>query len=231
MSVIRSLGALLLAAVSGMASADNTLTEAEVAAGWRLLFDGSDLSAWRTYQRADVSSQWAARDGTLTLTRGGGGDLITRDQYVDFELVLDWKISAGGNSGIFILADETPSRIYLHAPEIQILDNERHRDNKLASHRAGSLYDMVAAPAAAYRVAGEWNRTRVALLKRRLSVWHNGLPVTDLVLGSDAWNALIADSKFADWQGFGANPGGHIGLQDHGDAVFFKNIKIRVLEP
>ena len=109
---------------------DNTLTAAERAAGWQLLFDGRDISQWRNFKQQGISDKWIAEDGAMTLSAGGGGDILTKQKFKDFDLRLEWKISAGGNSGIFILVDEEGKQIYSHAPEIQILDNERHSDNE-----------------------------------------------------------------------------------------------------
>ncbi len=197
--------------------------------GWTTLFDGRSLAQWRGYGRADTPASWFIEDGQLVLAEGGGGDLITRETYADFELELEWQVSTGGNSGIFVLADESDQPIYIHAPEIQILDDARHPDNKLANRRSGSLYDLIAAPAASQRPAGDWNHVRIRHLNGQLQSWQNGLPAVDVVIGSSAWKTLVAGSKFATWQGFGTVHEGHIGLQDHGDRFAFRNIRIRRL--
>ena len=165
----------------------------------------------------------------MCLTKAGGGDLISKQSFQHFELELQWNIEPGGNSGIFILADESAEHIYAKAPEIQILDNERHKDNKLATHRSGSLYDMQASPDRSHKVAGEWNDVRIVLNNKHLQVWQNGIATADVVLGSAEWQRLLASSKFANWPGFGSLEKGQIGLQDHGDPVCFKNIRIREL--
>ena len=201
-----------------------------VNAEWQPIFNGIDLSGWRNYQKEDASDQWVVANGELKLLGRGGGDLIYDTIYEHFELTIDWQISTGGNSGIFFLADERAERIYFNAPEIQILDDARHPDRELATHRSGSLYDMIAAPAASQKPAGEWNTTRIKLLKKVLSIWHNDHLVTEIEIGSETWRTLVANSKFKNWSGFGQNPSGYIGLQDHGDPVAFKNIKVRVLE-
>ncbi|WP_288743053.1 DUF1080 domain-containing protein, partial [uncultured Rheinheimera sp.] len=125
-------------------AADNQLTAEEQADGWQLLFNGKDMSQWRSFKQPTVNEKWQIEDGAITLTAGGGGDLISKESYKNFELTLNWKIAEVGNSGILILADEKGKYIYSHAPEIQILDNERHPDNKLDTHLSGSLYDMIA---------------------------------------------------------------------------------------
>lgn len=209
---------------------DNQLSRQEQADGWQLLFDGKDLSQWRNFKQEGLSDKWVIEDGAIKLTGAGGGDILTRARYQDFDLRLDWKISEVGNSGIFILADEAGEHIYSHAPEIQILDNERHPDNKLDTHLSGSLYDMIASPAASHRIAGEWNRARILLDQGQLTIWQNGVQTASVEINSAEWQRLVAASKFANWAGFAANRSGHIGLQDHGDVVWFKNLKIKELK-
>ncbi|GAA0673203.1 3-keto-disaccharide hydrolase [Rheinheimera tangshanensis] len=210
-------------------AADNQLTAEEQADGWQLLFNGKDMSQWRSFKQPTVNEKWQIEDGAITLTAGGGGDLISKESYKNFELTLDWKIAEVGNSGILILADEKGKYIYSHAPEIQILDNERHPDNKLDTHLSGSLYDMIASPVASHKKAGEWNSTKIRLENSALTIWQNNVQTAKVTIGSTDWNSLIAKSKFASWPGFAAAKEGHIGLQDHGDKVWFKNIKIKEL--
>ncbi|MFC3031654.1 DUF1080 domain-containing protein [Pseudoalteromonas fenneropenaei] len=220
---------LAFSSVTNAHTADNQLSVAEQQAGWTLLFDGNDLSQWRNFKSATLSPKWQAKDGTMTMVAKGGGDILTKKQYQNFELQLDWKIAAAGNSGIFVLVDETGNAIYSHAPEIQILDNLAHPDNKIDSHLAGSIYDLFAAPSSAHKLAGEWNQVRIRLNQSHLEVWQNGVSTTSIVIGSTTWHTLVKGSKFATWQGFGEGQAGHIGLQDHGDQVWFKNIKIKEL--
>ena len=225
------LPALLLAFSSFSALAtDNQLSAEEQRNGWQLLFDGKDMSQWRNFKQQGLSEQWIIEDGIMKLNGKGGGDILTKAQYQNFDLKLDWKISEVGNSGIFILADETGQQIYSHAPEIQILDNERHPDNKLASHLSGSLYDLIASPAASHKKAGEWNQVRVLLEDNQLTIWQNGVQTVSVKIQSPQWQQLVAESKFANWRGFAAKSSGHIGLQDHGDVVWFKNLKIKELK-
>ena len=208
---------------------DNQLSPEEQSAGWALLFDGKSMEQWRSYGKADVAPAWQIQNNAIVMTSRGGGDLITRETWQNFELSLEWNISEGGNSGIFFLADESDKPIYVHAPEIQILDDKRHPDNKKANRRSGSLYDLVASPPAAQKPAGEWNQVILVHVNGHLTVWQNAVLSVDIALGSARWNDLVARSKFADWSGFGEQPLGHIGLQDHGDQVSFKNLKIRTL--
>lgn len=231
MTLINYTAAWLLAATMSLPilAADNRLTEAEQADGWQLLFNGKDLTQWRNFKKPDLSDKWVIEDGSIKLTGAGGGDILTKATYTNFELKLDWKISEVGNSGIFVLVDEQGPHIYSHAPEIQLLDNERHSDNKIDSHLSGSLYDLIASPPSSHRIAGEWNSITIRLQDRQLQVWQNNVKTADIVIGSEQWQQLVANSKFATWQGFAAATSGHIGLQDHGDIVWFKNIKIKEL--
>jgi hypothetical protein len=210
-------------------AADNQLTSAEREQGWTLLFNGQDLNQWRNFKQASLNPGWQIDEGAIYLSAGGSGDILSQASYTNFELQLDWRIAEGGNSGVFILVDESGQYIYSHAPEIQILDNAKHSDNKIDSHRSGSLYDMVSAHPSSFKPAGEWNQLRIRLDDGFLQVWQNNVCTTAIVLGSSTWEKLVAASKFATWPGFAAKRSGHIGLQDHGDKVWFKNIKIREL--
>ena len=216
-----------LAIATNVYASDNQLTESEKASGWRLLFDGNSMSQWRNYQKPGLSEKWQVENGEMVLTEGGGGDILTKESFSNFELKIDWKIAQVGNGGIFVMVDEQGPQIYSRAPEIQLLDNENHWDNKFDTRLSGSLYDLIASPKSSHKLAGEWNQVRILLDGKHLQVWQNQVQTVDIQMGSEKWDALIADSKFATWEGFGQSAGGHIGLQDHGDIVSFKNIKIR----
>jgi hypothetical protein len=218
------------AAALSMKAADNTLTDAEKADGWKSLFDGKTMNHWRNFKAEGVNAKWSVKDGAMQLAGRGGGDIITKEQFENFDFQMEWKISEGGNSGIFILADEKGKKVYSHAPEIQILDNERHRDRMKPTHRSGSLYDMIASPESSFKKAGEWNQVRILLDKGNLQVWQNGVSTCKLKINGEKWVTLRNKSKFAKWPGFGLNKKGHIGLQDHGNLVFFKKIKIKTLD-
>ena len=223
-------GACTQTTSGSLSEIDNHLSAVEKAEGWRLLFDGKSLDQWRNFKQNDIAQQWQVVNGELQLVRQGGGDLISQQQYKNFELKLDWRISEGGNSGIFIMADEKGDYIFSHAVEVQILDNERHPDNKIDSHLSGSIYDLIPAPVASHKPAGQWNHVHIKLLERHLQVWQNQIKTADIVIGSDTWNGKVAKSKFATWPGFGESFVGHIGLQDHGDQVSFKNIKVKEIK-
>ncbi|WP_416307159.1 3-keto-disaccharide hydrolase [Neptunicella sp. SCSIO 80796] len=229
-SIVYALALASLISVSFKSIAqDNQLTAQEQAAGWKLLFNGKDMQQWRNFKKTDLTDKWVVEDGAIKLSGEGGGDILTKATYQNFELKLDWKISQAGNSGILIMADETGQYIYSHAPEIQILDNQRHPDNKLATHLSGSLYDMIASPTSSHKVAGEWNQVTIRLDNSLLQIWQNGVKTAEVSIHSKKWNELVANSKFADWEGFAGVKQGHIGLQDHGNPVWFKNIKIKEL--
>ncbi|MBB1386049.1 DUF1080 domain-containing protein [Pseudoalteromonas sp. SG45-5] len=207
---------------------DNQLTNEEQKAGWQLLFNGQDMSHWRNFKSDEISPQWVITDGAMMLTKGGG-DILTKKMYRNFDLKIDWKISTKGNSGIFVLADELGSMIYSHAPEVQIIDNEEHPDNEIDSHLSGSIYDLFAAPKAAHKPANTWNKVRIQMRDKHLQVWQNGISTLSIVIGSTTWDTLVKKSKFSTWLNFATADRGHIGLQDHGDKVWFKNIKIKEL--
>jgi cytochrome c len=209
----------------------NTLTAAEQAAGWKLLFDGKTLNGWRNFKSAQASPGWQARDGELCLVKGGAGDLVTAEEYPHFELSLEWKITEKGNSGIFFHVSEAPEYkwVWQTGPEYQLLDDLRHPDRKWHSHRAGSNYDLHPAAIEALSPVGEWNRTRLIVNQGRVEHWLNGYKIVEYTLGSPEWEALVAKSKFASMPGYGRAGTGKIALQDHGDPVCFRNIKIRRL--
>jgi len=221
--------------LTGHALADNTLTPKEEKQCWQLLFDGNDMGQWRNFKKEGLNPEWVVEDGTMKLTGEEGGDILTRKTYRNFDLKLEWNISEGGNSGIFILVDEEGERIYSHAPEIQILDNEKHSDRALDSHRSGSLYDMMASHPSSHKPAGEWNKVRIRFVDGFLQVWQNRVQTVTITIGNSTWNTLFQNSKFgdasnSDFDGYAKSTSGHIGLQDHGDPVAFKNIMIRELD-
>jgi hypothetical protein len=215
-------------------------------ASWRPLFDGSSLDEWRGYCQSAAPERWQIEGGSLHFVGGSGadptkgGDLVTREQWGDFELSLEWKISAGGNSGILYrgieqcaAAGRPQKPIYESAPEMQVLDNERHPDARLGkdgNRQAGALYDLIAAVPQNARPAGEWNEIRIRVSDGQVTHRMNGQDVVQYSLGTPEWRARCADSKFKDWPHF-IDPAarGHIALQDHGDDVWYRNIRIRPL--
>ena len=207
----------------------NTLTPQETAKGWRLLFDGKSLDGWRGYKKDTAPAAWTVVDGELRLT-GKGGDLVTREQFSDFELSLDWKLmKPGGNSGLFFRGVETDDPIYYSAPEIQIIDNVRHKDAANITHTAGSNYDLDAPSRDVTKPVGEWNTLRIVVNGADVEHWLNDVKIVEYELWTPEWEAKVKASKFAKWPGYGRAKTGHIALQDHGDPVAFRNIKIRKL--
>lgn len=204
----------------------NTLTPEEREAGWRLLFDGESLDGWRGFRMDSMPDGWKVVDGTLART-GPGGDIITRERFEDFELSLEWRVEEGGNSGVFYLVTEEVDRIFEGAPEMQVLDDAAHPDGRSPLTSAGANYGLHPAPDGVVRPAGEWNRARIVVRDRRVEHWLNGRRVVEYELGSEDWQRRVAESKFVQWPLYGQARRGHIGLQDHGDPVWFRSIKIR----
>ena len=210
------------------AQAPNTLTSAERAAGWRLLFDGKTTAGWRGFKMDSLPSGWQVVNGALTRV-AAAGDIVTREQFRDFELSLEWNVAPGGNSGIFYRASEDGDAIYWTAPEMQVLDDARHPDGKSRLTAAGSAFGLYPAPAGVVKPAGEWNRVRLVVRGQHVEHWLNGVKVVEYELSSPDWEARVKASKFAPHPRYGRNAQGYIGLQDHGDRVAYRDIKIRVL--
>ena len=204
-----------------------TLSYEERAAGWRPLFDGVSLAGWRIYH-GGTPTGWRVADGVIE--RGtGGGDLVTDETFANFELALDWKVAPGGNSGIIYRIADTGEHTYETGPEMQVLDDERHADGRTPLTSAGAVYGLYPAPLGIVKPVGEWNAARIVVNGNRVEHWLNGTPVAKYDLGSVDWEQRVAASKFNDWKGYGRAPRGRIGLQDHGDQVSYRNIRIRVL--
>jgi hypothetical protein len=217
-----------------------------------LIFDGKTFDGWRGYNREDVPAKWTIEDGCLKFNGSGGGeaqstdggDLIYDTKLKNFELTFDWKISKGGNSGVFILAQEIPGEpIYISAPEYQVLDNENHLDARLGvdgNRMSASLYDMIPAKPQNAKPYGEWNTGGITVYKGTVIHWQNGKPVVEYHLWTPQWEEMINNSKFSKeaWPLAydllvnlgGENHEGYIGFQDHGDDVWYRNIKVKVLE-
>jgi hypothetical protein len=193
--------------------------------GWKPLL-ASDRAAWRGYRQKTLPAGWAVIDGALTRT-GDGGDIITRDQFGDFELTLDYNVAAGANSGVFIRVTEDDPVMWHEAPEIQVIDNAR-TDLKPAQ-TAGANYDLHAPSRDATRPAGQWNQLRVLVQGQHVEHWLNGVKVVEYELGSEDWRKRVQASKFKEYPRYGTARRGHIGLQDHGDRVAYRNIRVREL--
>ncbi len=214
-------------------TAHNALTEEERREGWQLLFDGTAESLqahWRGFQMEDVPGGWQVEEGAIAFVPGEeGGSIITRKMYDDFALELDWKISEGGNSGIFFLVTEEYDAMWKTGPEVQVLDNEGHADAVDPTHRAGANYDLHAPAEEAVKPVGEWNHMRIEVRGDHVEYWLNGVKTVEYEIGSEEWEQLVAESKFGAY-GYAQAEEGHIGLQDHGDRVWYRDIKILPLD-
>lgn len=206
------------------------------------IFDGKTATGWRGYGKTAFPEKgWEVVNGTLHCigsgageAGGSGGDIIFDKKYSNFELSLEWKISEGGNSGIFILAQEVPGDpIYKSSPEMQVLDNDKHPDAKLGTdgnRKAGSLYDLIPAKPQNAKPVGEWNKVVITVYQGTVVFNQNGANVVEFHLWTDDWKKMVANSKFKDWPNFiNTAKEGYIGLQDHGNDVWYRNIKVKVL--
>jgi hypothetical protein len=217
----------------------NKLSAAEQADGWQLLFDGTSKSSFHVFNNKSDGSAWKVADGALYLDTSnmkdgrvvGGRDLVTNDEFENFDLKLEWKIAPGGNSGIifYVKEDAKYGETYHTGPEMQVLDNAGHKDAKINKHRAGDLYDLIASSPETVKPAGEWNQVEIISNKGALEFHLNGSKILSTTLWDDAWKKMLAASKFNQWKDFGTFKSGRIALQDHGNTVWYRNIKIKKL--
>ncbi len=219
-------GAVMSSALGGQTP--NTLTPAERAAGWHLLFDGRTTAGWRGFRQDTMPGGWQVVDGALTRV-AAGGDIVTVDQFSSFELTADWKVAPGGNSGIFFHVTERAGAVYETGPEMQVLDDSGHTDGRSRLTAAGANFGLHPAPSGVVRPAGEWNRARLVVHGAHVEHWLNGVKVVEYELWSPDWEARVTASKFAQWPGYGRARSGHVALQDHGDRVAYRDIKIKAL--
>jgi hypothetical protein len=225
-------------------SQDNTLSAKEKKDGWKLLFDGKTTNGWHTYGKEAAAKAWSLQDGALyldaeaekRLNKIEKGDLVTNDEYENFDLRLDWKIGLKGNSGVIFYIHEDPAKYtetYETGMEMQVLDNgtpirRGHDDARLYSHRAGDLYDLLASKEAIHP-QGEWNHIEIIAKNGKLDFYVNGNHTLSTAMWNEYWKQMIAISKFKNMPGFGTFKKGKISLQDHGEDVWFKNIRIKRL--
>lgn len=231
--VARWSGVTLIALIA-LAAARSTPLGAQLPTGvkggpWIDLLAGGAAPHWRTYRDSTLASGWRYDIATKTLRREAGKDIVTKQQFGDFELELEWKVGPKGNSGIFYRATEQTGVIYENASEMQVLDNAGHRDGLSPLTSAGANYALYAPPRDVSKPAGQWNAVRIVAVGPHVEHWLNGVKIVAFEQGSAEWKALVAKSKFAAWPSYGQAMRGHIGLQDHGDVVEFKNIRIREL--
>jgi hypothetical protein len=227
-------------------SSVNALTKKEEKAGWKLLFDGRTTNGWHTYLQDTVGSKWQVKDGAITFVpaqgRVGGGDIVTNEEFENFDFRLEWKVVKASNSGIIFDIQEDPkyNATYFTGPEMQVLDNIDAQDKNPETHLAGCLYDIAGSAAVSKpKPVGQWNQVRILQNKGHLTLWLNGIQTYDGQMGSDEWNALVAKSKFGrpgrnglpnpDFANFGKLAKGRIALQEHPGSSSWRNIKIRKL--
>jgi Domain of Unknown Function (DUF1080) len=215
----------------------NKLTSEEKSQGWQLLFDGQTTKGWHKYGNQPVGSAWQVKDGVLMLDTAkktdwqvsNGGDIVTDEEFENYHLQLDWKIAKNGNSGIiFNIYEDTAQYEYpWHTGmEMQVLDNNGHPDAKIIKHRAGDLYDLISSSKETVKPLGEWNHAEIKCVSGKLDMYLNGENIVSTTLWDDNWKKLVAGSKFKSMPAFGTIKKGRIGLQDHGNEVQFRNIKI-----
>jgi len=225
-------GALAIGVIAGGIGLDaqhsNTLTPAEEKDGWRLLFDGKDLAGWRGFKTNQPPPGWRVSDGAL-MRGDGGGDLMTVEEFGDFELRLEWRVAKNGNSGIMFRVTAEGKSTYETGPEFQVLDNAGHADGKDPKTSAGSNYALHAPVRDVTRPIGEWNDARILVRDAHVEHWMNGVKLLEYELWSPDWESRVKASKFATMPGYGRARRGHIALQDHGDQVSYRNIRIKTL--
>lgn len=234
------IGLLLVAAFvngctssSKMASMDGGDNKQDNA--WHSLFDGKTTTGWHTYGKPAAGSAWKVADGALMLdvtTKEGRGDLVTNDEYDNYHLKLEWKISPKGNSGVIFYINEDAAKYhesYNTGLEMQVLDNDGHPDGKIIKHRAGDLYDLISVSKETVKPVGEWNKAEIVSKDGKLDLYLNGEHTVSTMLWDENWRNMVANSKFKTMPGFGTFKKGKIGLQDHGNGVWYRNIQIKKL--
>ena len=231
-SIPAALAPVLFSALCAPLLADDTanrLTEGETRAGWKLLFDGKSPAGWRGFKKdAFPEKGWAVEEGWLHVVAGGsGGDIVTIGEYGDFELSLEWKAAKGANSGIMVRVSEATDTPWMSAPEFQVFDDADPHD--IAKTSAGAMYDLYPPVKKSLKPAGEVNHARIVVAGNRIEHWLNGVLVVDATLGSEEWKTRLAASKFAEMPHFAKSERGRISLQEHGDDVWFRSIKVREL--
>jgi hypothetical protein len=224
-----ALSACMATVGGGHTPATGGVTAEQQAAGWRSLFDGTSTAAWRGYKSQTFPAGWHIVDGTLTKS-GPQEDIITRDQFGNFELAFDWKLSTGGNAGLFYRGTEEYDHIYWSAPEYQLLDDANHPDGKSRLTSAGAAYALYPSPAGIVKPANQWNSSLIVVQGARVQHWLNGQKLLEYELWSPDWEAKVKASKFNDYPNYGRAKSGYIGIQgDHDGELSIRNVRIRPL--
>ena len=221
------LGALAAGRTSAAQSTMNTISAKERAEGWRLLFDGRTTTGWRGFRQKTLPAGWQAIDGELTRV-GQAGDIVTVDEFDDFELMLEWKLSPNGNSGLFYRVTEDDEIMWHTAPEYQIIDNA-YKEPLKPVQLTGANYDLHPPSRDVTKPIGAWNQTRLLVRGAHVEHWLNGVKLVEYELWTPDWERRVRESKFKDYATYGRARRGHIGLQDHGDRAAYRNIRIREL--
>ena len=227
---------------------NETSAAANDTTGFVSLFDGKTTKGWHKYGGGPVGAAWKVADGVLSLDTSkkydkdpskkvdmkivGGGNILSDEEYENFHFKIEWKISPNGNSGIMFYVNEDTAKFkepYMTGPEMQVLDNDGHADGKLFRHRAGDLYDLISCSKETVKPVGEWNLAEIVAINGKLDFYLNGVNVVSTIMWDDNWNKMVAASKFKEWPGFGTFKKGRICLQDHDNAVSYRNIMIKKL--
>jgi len=226
LSAVTMLAILCILGSRAAAGEPNTLSDEEKAAGWKLLFDGETTKGWRNYKQEKISNGWKVVDGALTRAGNGAGDIVTEDQYDAFEFSMEYRISKEGNSGLMYHVTEDQDAPWQSGPEVQVQDNVDGHDPQ----KSGWLYQLYSSKTDATKPVGEWNEIRILITPEKCEQYMNGEKYCEYVKGSKDWDERVAKSKFGSMPNFGKATKGFICLQDHGNEVAFRNIKIRVIE-
>lgn len=239
MKIIITVIVAVLLLSAGLINQQESATSQPSGKGWKKLFDGKTKKGWHIYRNEGDGSSWQVENGMLVFVPikakadalRPGGDIVTDNEYENYHLSLEWKISEGGNSGIIfgVKEEEQYEHTYHTGMEMQVLDNDGHGDGKIKKHRAGDLYDLISCSRETVKPVGEWNHAEVVLNKGELKLYLNGENVVSTTVWDANWDKMVAGSKFRDMPGFAKYKKGHIALQDHGDMVWYRNIKIKEL--
>lgn len=215
-----------------MAAEPNTLTPEEQSQGFKLLFDGTSLESFRSFKKDEVPEAWQAKDGVIMLTKGGAGDIITKETFKDFDLRFEFQIATDGNSGVMWRVTEEGNHTYESGPEYQILDSHASKgypDERAKGNISGALYDLIPAKPEAFKGPDEWNEGGIRVVGSKITLTLNGHITAEVDTATPEWQKILANSKFADWPLFNKSATGHIALQDHNDIVGFRSLRIREL--